>query len=258
MHLELSPSLLRIDPTNYRSKYTGIDKLADSIKTHGLLQNLVVAEDPDSPGCYIVKAGCRRLLAIFKLIADGDMPKDERVLCLVVSEDIPWIQLTENSQRVDVPSWQTGFRFLELSDAGYPYKLIAEKLCLSYGTVSSYTRIAKGLHPDIIAKLEKLGPKPLNNAQLLSIARLLDEYGAPVLAAQTVALDRALALFYRGKDKKPKKRDVVINIKKRLKALMEDKISIPRHARPYVEAVLDYLTGKTRQLTFRDDGSIEI
>ena len=74
-----------------------LDMLADDIEREGLKHNLVVSEDIDAPGTYILKSGHRRFAAIQKLVkenrytgkylpclVDGKKSKDECFLDLIM------------------------------------------------------------------------------------------------------------------------------------------------------------------------------
>jgi ParB family transcriptional regulator, chromosome partitioning protein len=77
----------------------GIDELAASIASVGLLQSLVVKKEPR--GKYAVVAGKRRLLALSQLASDGTVEPSLEIPCRVVppDADLPEISLTENVVR---------------------------------------------------------------------------------------------------------------------------------------------------------------
>jgi len=95
---KLTPS-----PTNVRvaktSKYD--DKsLAASIKTHGVLQNLIVKANDDDT--YEVIAGGRRLAALNALVDEGELQPDALVPCTVKDGDLTEISLVENRMRAQM------------------------------------------------------------------------------------------------------------------------------------------------------------
>lgn len=77
----------------------GIDELATSIASVGLLQSLVVKKEPR--GKYAVVAGKRRLLALSQLASNGAVDPSMEIPCRVVppDADLPEISLTENVVR---------------------------------------------------------------------------------------------------------------------------------------------------------------
>src|SRR5262245_61363047 len=93
-----------VDPTaNPRRTLSQIAELAESIRTHGLLQPLVVRTDPAAPGRYTLIAGHRRLAAL-KLLAEEDHAWS-RVPATVRSEggdEAYVLTLVENLQRDDL------------------------------------------------------------------------------------------------------------------------------------------------------------
>ncbi len=92
---------LRPAPENVRStpSATSIEALAASIKTQGLLQNLVAYPDKSGAFHYVV-AGCRRLAALNLLNERGQLPKHYVVPVKVVAKaDTISAGLSENTQR---------------------------------------------------------------------------------------------------------------------------------------------------------------
>ncbi|CAN0527264.1 unnamed protein product, partial [Scytosiphon promiscuus] len=79
------------------------DELKASIKSQGILQNLIV-KDSGTNDMYEVYAGGRRLKAIGELIAEKELPQDYEVPCLVQEEDGPIAEasLSENTCREDM------------------------------------------------------------------------------------------------------------------------------------------------------------
>jgi ParB family transcriptional regulator, chromosome partitioning protein len=77
--LVLSPSNVRKTPPSAAADA----ELIASIRARGLKQNLVVHPAPDARGTHAVTAGGRRLKALQELAADGDIPPDHKVPCLV-------------------------------------------------------------------------------------------------------------------------------------------------------------------------------
>jgi len=77
---------LVLSPTNVRKTppSPGEDaELKASLKTCGLKQNLLVHPSADEKGVHTVTAGGRRLKALQQLAAEGLIPADYRVPCLV-------------------------------------------------------------------------------------------------------------------------------------------------------------------------------
>ena len=96
---------LRVDERNVRSasadpaRVQADAELAASIKSHGLLENLVVV--PRGKTQFGVAAGARRLRALKALAADSHLPKDHPVPCLVVDGDAATeSSLAENAVRI--------------------------------------------------------------------------------------------------------------------------------------------------------------
>jgi hypothetical protein len=81
--LTLSPAYLRKTPPSAAAEA----ELKASIRAVGLKQNLVVHAVPKAKGRYAVVAGGRRLKVLQALAAEGAIPADWRVPCLVEKPD---------------------------------------------------------------------------------------------------------------------------------------------------------------------------
>ena len=138
---EIKVSLLTQHPKNLRKEYRDIDELAASIKTEGVLQNLVVIPDKERKGHYLVIGGNRRLLAARKAGI-------ETVPC-VVKEDmseaaVAQFMLTENMQRNDLTPVEEAYGIqMCIEDFGIPVKNIAKQTGLSETTIRHRMNIAK-------------------------------------------------------------------------------------------------------------------
>ena len=138
---EIKVSLLTQHPKNLRKEYRDIDELAASIKTEGVLQNLVVIPDKERKGHYLVIGGNRRLLAARKAGI-------ETVPCVVkenMSEAaVAQFMLTENMQRNDLTPVEEAYGIqMCIEDFGIPVKNIAKQTGLSETTIRHRMNIAK-------------------------------------------------------------------------------------------------------------------
>lgn len=94
---------LLLSPRNVRKTNADedIDSLADSIRSKGLLQNLVVSEAPGGKGFYEVDAGGRRLNALERLARAKHIPRNHPVPVIVVPrDDATEASLAENLQKI--------------------------------------------------------------------------------------------------------------------------------------------------------------
>lgn len=144
---EIKVSLLTQHPKNLRKEYRDIDELAASIKTEGVLQNLVVIPDKEREGHYLVISGNRRLLAARKAGV-------ETVPCVVkenMSEAaVAQFMLTENMQRNDLTPVEEAYGIqMCIEDFGIPVKNLAKQTGLSETTIRHRINIAK-LDKDIL------------------------------------------------------------------------------------------------------------
>jgi len=131
-------------------------QLAADIAAHGLLQNLVVT--PAKPrGNYAVEAGGRRLRALQALQADGALPADHKVPCLVLDaradgDAAAEASLAENLQRLAMNPADECLAFGTQIEQGADIEGVARRFGLTVRHVEGRLRLA-GLHPTVFAAL---------------------------------------------------------------------------------------------------------
>lgn len=115
---------LRPSPANPRERMTGIEDLAASIKSVGLIQPIIVQQIPGQHGYQIV-AGHRRHLAVKSLGTDAvpcivrrDLLPDEELLTMLV----------ENGQRCGLDPIEEARALNRLASANLPHADIARKV----------------------------------------------------------------------------------------------------------------------------------
>ena len=145
---------LRVDERNVRSasadpaRAQADAELAASIKSHGLLENLVVV--PRGKTQFGVAAGARRLRALKALAADGHLPKDHPVPCLVVDGDAATeSSLAENAVRIAMHPADQVVAFSRLAREGATAEQIAARFGVAERTVQKRVRLG-GLPDEII------------------------------------------------------------------------------------------------------------
>lgn len=113
----------------------GLRELADSIRSNGLLQPLVVSE---RDGKYVLIAGHRRFAAI-------NMLGQDRVTCSVVvsdSSDFDTVSmLVENTQREDITPIDEAQAYARLNESGWTQTKIAETVGKSVAHVSKRMKL---------------------------------------------------------------------------------------------------------------------
>ena len=275
MKYDLIPfGLLVEDPEqNPRKTFKGIADLAELIATDGLLQNLVVTPGPDGTpffdkerGSYIVKAGSRRYRAIKRIIDeripthDGQWTYDTAFPCVIVETESEFTALIENEGRQDVYPWESGARFEQLTERGYTQKEVAKRIGKEQPYVSRCVKLHRGLAPRVKTMLARAGISALTDKQLDQIASLVSGHtGDPDEAAQVRLLDDFWSTP--GKRKKRVARDLAtLPLRERLFVrfrTLRYQASLPVEVRPQVDAILDYLEGKTDKLNMKPWGLSE-
>ena len=144
----LSRELLHPHPDNPRKDLGDLKELADSIREHGIMQNLTVVPDtedgPTNGTGYIILIGHRRFAA-----SEGIL---DTLPCAVVKVDKKeqmGIMLCENMQRSDLTYQEQAHGFQMMMDLGDTIETIAEKTGFSKQTIKHRLAIAE-LDPDAV------------------------------------------------------------------------------------------------------------
>lgn len=124
------------DPNQPRKNFdeTALQELADDLKKNGLIQPIVVRDDPDNVGKFIVVAGERRLKAA-KL---AGFTKIRSILSTYKSSQLGYVQIAENAKRDNLKFYEMAEFIVSRSDAGEKQADIAEKLGTSKSQVNLY------------------------------------------------------------------------------------------------------------------------
>jgi ParB family chromosome partitioning protein len=140
-------SKLRPSPRNVRR---ACDEQADlqlkaDIEARGLLQNLVVAPARKPKGRFTVEAGGRRFRALASLAAEGKLPADHEVCCLVIDGGPAAAQeagLAENFQRLVMNPADECLAFQQLIKQGADVEGVARRFGLTVRFVEGRLRLA--------------------------------------------------------------------------------------------------------------------
>lgn len=124
------------DPNQPRKNFDedALQELADDLKKNGLIQPIVVRDDPDNVGKFIVVAGERRLKAA-KL---AGFTKIRSILSTYESSQLGYVQIAENAKRDNLKFYEMAEFIVSRSDAGEKQADIAEKLGTSKSQVNLY------------------------------------------------------------------------------------------------------------------------
>ena len=129
-------NIISPDPNQPRKNFdeTALQELADDLKKNGLIQPIVVRDDPDNVGKFIVVAGERRLKAA-KL---AGFTKIRSILSTYDNSQLGYVQIAENAKRDNLKFYEMAEFIVSRADAGEKQADIAEKLGLSKTKLSEF------------------------------------------------------------------------------------------------------------------------
>ncbi len=133
--VELEIDKIKADPNQPRKTFNAedIQSLADDIKSHGLIQPIIVRAD--GIGQYIVVAGERRLRA-FQLLKE---PKIKAIIRNDYStEKLGFIQIAENIKRSDLKFYELAEFIVQKIDSGMKQVTLADELGMPKKSVIQY------------------------------------------------------------------------------------------------------------------------
>jgi ParB family transcriptional regulator, chromosome partitioning protein len=138
--LVLSPANARKTPSSAAEDA----ELKASIKARGMKQNLVVCTSAEERGLYAVTAGGRRLKALQELAAEGVIPIDYNVPCLV-EEPAAAVEtsLVENTVRAAMHPADEFAAMAALIDAGEKIEAVATRFGVSERHVRQRLKLGK-------------------------------------------------------------------------------------------------------------------
>ena len=173
-NIEMIP-LSKLQPSegNPRKSFDqkAIEGLAQSIKTDGLLQNLVVAKPEGRKRKFPIISGERRYRAMLHLIQQGDLPKDVSVPVEVrqglSEEETLRIATVENVQRVDLSPLEEAEAITALVHDGEKLDDIVAQTGLSESTIKRRAVLLE-LSEDVKKALSE-GEITLSQAEALSL-----------------------------------------------------------------------------------------
>jgi ParB family transcriptional regulator, chromosome partitioning protein len=138
---------LVLSPTNVRKVPPSAAEDAElkaSIRAGGLKQNLVVHPLADADDVHAVTAGGRRLKALQELAAEGVIPADHPVPCLVEAPEVALeTSLMENTVRAAMHPADEFAAMAALIDAGAPIEAVATRFGVSENHVKQRLRLGK-------------------------------------------------------------------------------------------------------------------
>lgn len=132
--------LLHPHPANPRKDLGDLDELAESIRAHGVRQNLLVVPDPDDAAAYRIVIGHRRTAAA-RLAGLATLPAILDT-ALTPTEQLE-LMLLENLQRTNLTAIEEADGYQGLLDLGLDEAAIAKNIGRSRATVASRLRLVQ-------------------------------------------------------------------------------------------------------------------
>lgn len=168
-------SQLRSHKANVRTDLGDLSELADSIKSQGILQPIVVRPHKDISGDFEVLMGHRRLAAA----------KEAGLLTVpcIIREDIAsdadsiMVMLIENTQRAGITKSEEGAGYQQLIDLGMSINQVAKKVGRKHETVNSRVKL-NGLSDSAKRKVD------MGRANLERVAQVAEFNDVPEIQAE--------------------------------------------------------------------------
>lgn len=163
------------DPNQPRKKFdeAALQELADDIKKNGLIQPIVVRDDLEHPGKFIVVAGERRL----KAAKIAGLTKIRSIVGTYDDSQLGYVQIAENAKRDDLKFYELAQFIVSRAVLGEKQAEIAEKLGLSKTKVSEFM-----IWKDAPEFLKKAKDKFSSIRTFYDVAKLADEFSSDVEA----------------------------------------------------------------------------
>lgn len=145
----------------------GINELADSIASHGLLQSLVVRKG--KRGKYDIVAGQRRFLALQSLAKEGVIEKDCAIPCTEANaeHDPAELSLAENIVRAPMHPADQFEAFRAIIDAGVSVADVAARFGIAESVVTK--RLKLGRLSPVVINAYRAGDLDLEEAQAFTV-----------------------------------------------------------------------------------------
>lgn len=166
-------NIINPDPNQPRKNFdeTALQELADDIKKNGMIQPIVVRDDLEHPGKFIVVAGERRL----KAAKMAGLTKIRSIVGTYDDSQLGYVQIAENAKRDDLKFYELAEFIVSRSELGEKQTEIAEKLGISKSQLSLYM-----IWKDAPEFLKAAKDKFSSIRTFFDVAKLADEFSSDV------------------------------------------------------------------------------
>jgi len=214
--IDLDLNLISNNPEQPRKTFdiNALNELADSIKIHGVLQPILVAEDEDN---FIIIAGERRYRAS-KIVGLNTIPAI--VLKHKTTEEQYQISILENIQREDLNPVEEAeaYKFL-IDNFNYTHEALADKLHKSRSYITNSLRILK--LPETVIDMLSDGVITQGHAKILSgVNDNVIEIAKEIQDSKMSVRD--LEVYIKDKNK-PKKQTTSDKVRKKILDMINEK-----------------------------------
>ena len=163
---KIAINFIKPNPSQPRKEFNSeeIDKLGESIKTHGIIQPIIVRRDPNKENQYILIAGERRLRAS----KNAGLKELPAIIREVTEQDNLELAIIENIQRENLNAIEEATAFKQLANEyNLTQEEIAKKVSKSRSAITNAIRLLE--LPKEIQKMLQEKKISVSHAKLLLV-----------------------------------------------------------------------------------------
>lgn len=222
--------ITKISPNPYQPRMhiepKDLIELADSIREHGIIQPLIVTQDPKSPDRYLLIAGERR----FRASQLAGLKRVPIVMKDSSPQEMLELALIENIQRKDLNALEEAVAFKQLQEQfSLTHEKIAKKVGLSRVAVTNKIRLLN--LPDVVK--EAVLNSKMTEGHARALLGLTDQ--ASLVAAANIVLRKEMSV-----------RDTELMVRK----INFGKESTRKNVRNLTQQMIDFSKSLSRKLGY--------
>ena len=228
--LEIEIDLIKPNPRQPRTLFDpeSISELAESINKHGVIQPIILSQNPETRD-YILVAGERRLIAA----KEAGLEKIPVVIREISDQGMVEIALIENIQRADLSPLERAGAYAQLvDDFGLSHEAIAQSVGKSRVSITNTLRLLN-LPPSVQEAINNGKISEGHARALLGLATPQSQTGAlqtiikdQLSVRQTEILVRRLSAYRPTPKPKPGKPPELIDLEARLRNRLGTRVTV--------------------------------